>query len=80
MNISIRYSDGTREEMTAPDDIEILRFIVGGAIRSLPYGDGKRLLYSDQADRKRQNVRYKGRQLYGAIVLIKEGEFNDLFR
>ena len=75
MNIEIRYSTGARESANIPEDIEILSFVVGGYPRSMPYSDVRVLVYSEEANRKKPNVKYKGKQLYGAIALMKEADY-----
>lgn len=75
MRINIRYSNGAQEFMTLRDDIEDLMFVVGGHPRAVPYDDGRVLVYSEHANRKKPNVKYKGKQLYGAIALMKEGDY-----
>lgn len=75
MNIEIRYSNGARESANIPEDIEILSFMVGGYPRSIPYSDGRVLVYSETANRKKPNVKFKGKQLYGAIALMKEADY-----
>lgn len=78
MNIEIRYSNGARESATVPEDMEMLMFIVGGYPRSIPYSDGRVLVYSEEANRKKPNVKYKGKQLYGAIALMRKEEYEDV--
>lgn len=78
MNIEIRYSNGARETATVPEDMEMLMFIVGGHPRSMPYSGGRILVYSEEANRKKPNVKYKGKQLYGAIALMKEEDYESI--
>ena len=78
MNIEIRYSTGVRESANIPEDIEILSFVVGGYPRSMPYSDGRVLVYSEEANRKKPNVKYKGKQLYGAIALMREEDYESI--
>lgn len=78
MNIEIRYSTGARESANIPEDIEILSFVVGGYPRSMPYDDGRVLVYSETANRKKPNVKYKGKQLYGAIALMREEDYKNV--
>lgn len=78
MNIEIRYSNGSRETATVPEDMEMLMFIVGGYPKAMPYSGGRVLVYSDQANRKKPNIKYKGKQLYGAIALMKEEDYESI--
>lgn len=78
MRINVRYSNGAQEFMTLKDDIEVLMFVVGGYPRSMPYDDGRVLVYSETANRKKPNVKYKGKQLYGAIALMRKEEYENV--
>lgn len=75
MKLQVRYSDKSQEWLDIPEDLEMLMFVVGGYPKSLPYGNGQVLVYSDEANKKKLNAKYKGKQLYGAIALMKEADY-----
>lgn len=78
MRINVRHSNGAQEFMTLKDDIEVLMFVVGGYPHAIPYDDGRVLVYSETANRKKANVKYKGKQLYGAIALMRKEEYENV--
>lgn len=75
MRLQVRYSDKLQEWLDIPENLEMLMFVVGGYPRAIPYDDGRVLVYSEHANRKHPNIKYKGKQLYGTIALMKEADY-----
>lgn len=75
MRLQVRYSDKLQEWLDIPESLEMLMFVVGGYPKSLPYGNGRVLVYSEEANKKKLNAKYKGKQLYGTIALMKEADY-----
>jgi len=75
MKLQVRYSDKSQEWLDIPESLEMLMFVVGGHPSAFPYDEGRVLVYSEEANRKRPNVKFKGKQLYGAIALMKEADY-----
>lgn len=75
MKLQVRYSDKFQEWLDIPESLEMLMFVVGGHPSAFPYDEGRVLVYSEEANRKRPNVKFKGKQLYGAIALMKEADY-----
>lgn len=80
MKIQVRHSDGSQEPMTIPADIQLLMLIVGGEPKAIPYDDGRVLVYSEGANRRRPNIKFKGKQYFGTIALMKEEDYGNLTR
>lgn len=78
MRLQIRYSDGTRQKLTIPDDIHYITFVVGGVPEAVPYDEGHMLIYSD-ADKNKKNIKYRGRQYFGTIALMEKEGYENIF-
>ena len=75
MRLQVRYSDKSQEWLDIPESLEMLMFVVGGHPSATPYDEGQVLVYSEDANKKRPNVKFKGKQLYGAIALMEEADY-----
>ena len=78
MNLLVVYSDGAEERMSAPDDIEILSFIVGGTPKAIKYGDGLVVAYSEEANKRKPNKINAGKQLFGAVAIMRKEDFDNV--
>lgn len=75
MNLLVVYSDGAEERMSVPDDAEMLSFIVGGTPKSIKYGDRLVVAYSEEANRRKPNKIKVGKQLFGAVAIMRKEDF-----
>lgn len=78
MNLLVVFGDGSEERMTVSDDIEMLSFIVGGTPKAMRYNDGLVVAYSDSANRRKPNRINVGRQLFGAVAIMRKEDFDNV--
>lgn len=76
MQLLVVFSDGAEERMNVDDDIEILSFIVGGTPKAMEYGGGYVVAYSDEANKRKPNKINVGKQLYGAVAIMRKEDFD----